>query len=780
MKIQTKLILGASTLIITGLLCTSLVLSNIAASQSKLALEQSSTQTLTAIKNSTAVQINNFFDQISQQIQTLAESNTVKGAVNRFRFSFYNFGVTATKSPDEDTQRSVLKNYYNSDFLSEYIKRNSTNDFNIEETLNQLDANSIALQYEFIAKNENPSGEKQKLDMGDNLTPYSISHRDLHPELRDFLDRFGYYDIFIVDADKGYIMYSVLKKLDYATSLIDGPYANTGLGIAYREAKNITLESEHRVYVSDFSAYPPSFNAPAAFISTPIFAGTKQTGILIFQMPMEKMNNIMAQSYQWEKNGLGKSGETFLVGQDKAMRSQSRLLVEYPTVYLQVLSNQGVDEALLTSIKSQNTSISLHFLDNPAINAGLQGKSATIRYKKFYGKDVLSSFSPIKIFNNDWVLFSEIDYAEVTQAADKLAEELTYSSIITAIILIAVSIVATIFFAKGIVSPIRSTIEIMHDIANGDGDLTARLNENRSDELGELAKWFNTFTAKVQKLIINIKDESSQLEDISNRMKSNSSENAKGVLQQQKTTKQVSDAMNDVNRSATDVLRSAKKAETTANSVNTAALEGMDIMLITKNSILDVAKKVSDASHTIDELETTSETIGSVIGVINAIAEQTNLLALNAAIEAARAGEQGRGFAVVADEVRALASRTQESTHEINNIIEKLQKNANAASNAMIISNETVTMSVKNAENAANALEIIKEEITNITIINKRISDSAQEQSAISNSTKELIKEVSNIAEKNQNSAKSVDENSQTISNATENLNKLINQFKVK
>jgi methyl-accepting chemotaxis protein len=201
-------------------------------------------------------------------------------------------------------------------------------------------------------------------------------------------------------------------------------------------------------------------------------------------------------------------------------------------------------------------------------------------------------------------------------------------------------------------------------------------------------------------------------------------------------------------------------------------------MEATKSSILNVVKSVDDATQTINELEVTSKTIGSVVGVINAIAEQTNLLALNAAIEAARAGEQGRGFAVVADEVRALASRTQESTLEINSIIETLQKNARAAVNAMKIGNESVEFSVQEAEKANKSLLHIKQEIINITKINKQISESAQIQNTASNSAKILINEVNTVSEENQKSSTAVEQNSQNISSTTHKLNELINQFK--
>lgn len=778
MKIQTKLVLGASTLIIASLIFTSSTLGYISTTQSTLALEESSSKTLRAIRNSTSVQLNNYFEQISQQIQTLAKSSTVMGSVNRFRFSYYKFGMTATKSPEENIQRQKLKAYYAEDFSSAYMAKNPGTDKNIAAIVDQLDANSVALQYEFIANNQHSLNEKHQLSMGENLTSYSVAHKDLHAEMTDFLNRFGYYDIFIVDADKGHVMYSVTKGIDYATSLIDGPYANTGLGIAFQEAKKITLDSPQAVYLSDFSAYLPSFNAPASFMSTPIFAGTKKTAILIFKMPMGKINNIMAQNQQWNENGLGDTGETFLVGQDKTLRSQSRSLLENPEAYLSALKLSGVDQPTLQRIEKQNTSIGLHQLDNPAVERGLQGEKATIHYQKFHGKEVISSFMPIQVLNNHWLIMSEIDYKEAIQAAEDLTHELIYSSIITAAIAIAASIVATLLFAKSIASPIHKTVAIMHNIADGEGDLTARLDENRSDELGEIALWFNTFSARIQSLIINIKQESIQLEKTSQHMKSISSDNAEGALQQQQTTEKVTQSMNEVNASSQSVADNAITAEQAANSVNSAAINGAKTMTQTKDSILKVADSVAQATDTINQLEETSESIGSVVGVINSIAEQTNLLALNAAIEAARAGEQGRGFAVVADEVRALASRTQESTHEINSIIEKLQSNSNAAVEAMKIGHNTVHASIKESEGATTALETIKNEIINITDINKHISESAQIQSTASFEAKNLIEEVNTISKHNQESAASVNDNSQTIANITNNLSNLIKQFK--
>jgi methyl-accepting chemotaxis protein len=200
----------------------------------------------------------------------------------------------------------------------------------------------------------------------------------------------------------------------------------------------------------------------------------------------------------------------------------------------------------------------------------------------------------------------------------------------------------------------------------------------------------------------------------------------------------------------------------------------------TTEAIQKLAVNVEEAVTIIQALDATSENIGSVVGVINSIAEQTNLLALNAAIEAARAGEQGRGFAVVADEVRALASRTQESTLEINNIIEQLQKNANSAVGIMNNGHKAVVICVDEADKAKQSLQSISQQIKDITNMNLKIATSAEEQSAVGKTMNENISDIDALAAKNTNSADMVLSKSKDINEATNNLNSVISQFKLR
>jgi methyl-accepting chemotaxis protein len=774
MKIQTKLILGASVLIVTGLVCTSVVLGYISSQQSKLALEEANIEKLNSIKYSTTAQLHTYFNQVAQQVKSVSTNQAIIKATKQLRFSFYNY-----ESSDEVAeQKASVSNYYDNVFLSEYQKLNPNKKPELTSLVNQLSSNALALQHEYIAKNKYPFYEKYKLQSDGQFNAYASAHQNIHQELSVFTEQFGFEDVYVVDAKKGDVMYSVNKNIDYAVSLNQGYFADTDLGRAFKEALKITPDQVDAAYLSDFSFYMPSFDKPELFISKPIYEGEKISGVLIFKLSSTKMNQIITYRGDWKKNGLGQTGQTFLVANDRLMRSNSRVLEETPEQYKDILRQKNIEQTSLEAIQNHQTSILLHPVKTPAVDAAIAGSEGTVRFQNYTGYEVISSYSPIELLGNEWVIISQMNYKEATHAAATLSKKLAFSSIITAVIVIIASLFATLLFARSLVAPINKTVEVMKDIAQGEGDLTARLDETRSDEIGELAKWFNTFTKKVQSVILDIKQEAIQLEDTSQQMKKISTENTKGATQQQQTIKNVTISMNEISELAENVADFAIDAEKTADTVTSASANGVLVMESTKSSILNVVKNVDEASQTVNELEVTSKTIGSVVGVINAIAEQTNLLALNAAIEAARAGEQGRGFAVVADEVRALASRTQESTLEINSIIETLQKNARAAVTAMKLGNESVELSVQEAEKASESLLHIKQEIINITKLNKQISESAQVQNTASNGAKILINEVNAVSEENQNSSKAVEQNSQDISSATHKLNDLINQFK--
>ena len=235
--------------------------------------------------------------------------------------------------------------------------------FDVDAILNSLDADSIALQHQYISANPNPLGEKDSLIAANDQSEYSALHAKYHPHIRDFLQKFEFYDIFLVDPDTGDIVYSVFKELDYSTSLIDGPYANTGIGEAFKKA-NASGEVSS-VALTDFAPYTPSYEDPAAFIASPIYENGVKLGVLIFQMPIDRINNIMTYNQSWKDQGMGDSGETYLVGADTNMRSLGRFIVDDKQGYLDVLKSTGTDSSLVDLIALKDTTIGLQAVHSP-------------------------------------------------------------------------------------------------------------------------------------------------------------------------------------------------------------------------------------------------------------------------------------------------------------------------------------------------------------------------------------------------------------------------------
>jgi len=772
MTIHKKLVFLVGALVVIALAVTSLSLVITASTQSRQSLEEINQKQLLSLRNNGRQQIVSYFEQIKKQLQVMSSSPEVISATQAFRQSFIDFENHSNGLPNLSQQKSSVMDYYRNQYAQQYRSINKEKSIDVDNLLSQLDSNAIALQYRYISENKNPLGSKEQLNSIKDGSEYDNTHQKFHPHTRDFLNYFGYYDIFIADSDTGNIIYSVFKELDYATSLTDGPYANSAIGEVFQRANKLT--SADGIILADFSAYTPSYDAPASFIASPIFAGDKKIGILIFQMPIENINSIMTYQNKWKDNGLGETGETYLIGSDKKARTVSRLLVENKLQYLDYLKAQGVDENKIKDISNLETNIALQVFDNKIVDKALSGDVGVDRYTKFTGKETIAAYTPVSILGNKWALISEIEYDEALAPSVYLTSKISERATLISAVIVVVAIALTWLLAKNLSLPITAMI---HLLQKNDGNLTVRLDENRSDEIGEIAKWFNVFIQKIQQMIVQLRHEAKQLDDIANDMNEASQENSKGAGYQQNAIQLVDQAIVEMNMTANEALESATQAKANVKNVNAVTQDGAKTVEQTVESIGKVSQNVRQANDIIIDLETTSENIGSVVGVINSIAEQTNLLALNAAIEAARAGEQGRGFAVVADEVRALASRTQESTHEINTIIEKLQVSSNAAVNAMTAGHTAVDQCTDNAEVAKRALHNIAQQVDGFTEMNLHISKSAENQAASCKTIQDHMNNIEKISADNIKNADATFNSSKTITGSTNKLNTLIKQF---
>jgi len=322
-------------------------------------------------------------------------------------------------------------------------------------------------------------------------------------------------------------------------------------------------------------------------------------------------------------------------------------------------------------------------------------------------------------------------------------------------------------------------IESLTDIASGEGDLTRRLDEAGRDEVAELGRAFNRFVIKIQALVKQVAETGEQLMAESQAMTDMSVDTKLNMNQQESKLDLVATAMNEMTATVQEVARNASEASSGAQEADKEAGAGNRMVDEVVAAINDLAHEVRESARTIGSVENNAEQIGTVLDVIRGIAEQTNLLALNAAIEAARAGEQGRGFAVVADEVRTLASRTQESTREIQEMIERLQGGARGAVEVMRHSEQKTDDVVERAGRAGEALKRITRAVSSIAEMNTQIATAAEEQSAVSEDINENVVSIHTLATQAAESAEQTSNRSQALQRVAEDLQRTIGAFRV-
>ncbi len=357
-----------------------------------------------------------------------------------------------------------------------------------------------------------------------------------------------------------------------------------------------------------------------------------------------------------------------------------------------------------------------------------------------------------------------------------LRSEMIVSSLLSLVLLIfSIGILSGFYFSlMGSINHIKEVVSKM-----AEGDLTVSVKLKTKDEMRMIATDMNVMIERTNALVSQVISATDQVVNSSNQSAEASENTRAGVSQQNVEIEQVATAMNEMTATVNEVAGNASSTAEATRNADKEASDGRDVVKKTIDAINTLSTEMHQASGVIKQLETDSESIGSVLEVIRGIAEQTNLLALNAAIEAARAGEQGRGFAVVADEVRTLASRTQEATQEIQAMIEKLQQGARNAVKVMDAGNVKTEETVKTAADAGTALESIAAAVDNITMLNEQIASAAEEQSCVAEEINRNVVNVQTIASETADNAGQTAESSESVKGVASQLKELVKEFKV-
>ncbi|AZD03333.1 methyl-accepting chemotaxis protein [Pseudomonas chlororaphis subsp. chlororaphis] len=398
---------------------------------------------------------------------------------------------------------------------------------------------------------------------------------------------------------------------------------------------------------------------------------------------------------------------------------------------------------------------------------------------------VLAPFTPIPD-GKPWGVLLQVPERVLVGPAEALKNQLDQSNQTGTLVELGLGLMAAVLglllvwlMARSVTRPILGVAHMLEDIASGEGDLTRRLAYDKKDELGQLAGWFNRFLDKLQPIIAEVKRSVQDARGTADQSSAIATQTSAGMEQQYRQVDQVATASHEMSATAQDVARSAAQAAQAARDADQATRQGLSVIDRTTASIDHLAADMSTAMTQVEGLAANSEKIGTVLEVIRAIAEQTNLLALNAAIEAARAGEAGRGFAVVADEVRNLARRTQESVEETRQVIEELQSGTQEVVGSMGNSHRQAQGSVEQVGQAVTALRQIGDAVTVISDMNLQIASAAEEQSAVAEEINNNVATIRDVTESLSEQANESARVSQSLNSLANQQQSLMDQFRV-
>ena len=603
--------------------------------------------------------------------------------------------------------------------------------------------------------NPNKPGEKDKLyEAGDNST-YSGQHKGFHEFFRLFLTTKGLYDVFLIAPD-GDIIYTVFKERDFATNMINGPWKDTGIAKIFNMAKK--MKDGEIAYV-DFEHYAPSNNVPASFIGTPVYRGKTFLGVLAFQMPINRISASLNHS-----EGMGESGHMHLIGADHLVRTDNRFW-----------KDGTPSEILQTEIKTES------------IDPALKGESGTYIVVNEQGEKAIQSTIPLVFEGIHWAVMTEESYDEAMGGVYVLRNNI----ILVTIVILLVMAFGAVMYARTLTRPLAAMAGTMKTLTEGNYNVVIPSME-RGDEMGAMAKSVDVFRANLVKMeemrqeqermkvqaeeerragmLMLADDFDRRTKDIVKSLTSSSQEMKMAAQQLSASSQQTAHASGVVASAATQADANVQTVAAATEELSASSQEISKQVSAVAQRTGQASREAATTSETVGQLNEYAQSVGDVVEAIRDIAEQTNLLALNATIEAARAGEAGKGFAVVADEVKKLALETSQKTDDINDRVVKIQ-------DAIRNSVEAVNRIISNVQQIDHAASSVSSAVEEQTAATSEIGRNVSEASTGTQQVSATIQDVSRNAAETGEGARTVLEAAENLSRVTEDLNTQIGAF---
>ncbi len=796
MNVRSKLLLGAGLLALIPIALTAGLVGKSAFDSATESLNLSATSKLTAIRENRRGQVEEYLTALTQEVNGLARTELTITAFKGLKQGFGNAVKETNAEQKMPAMKVRLADYYEKDFATEFANRNPGAAPKMEDILQKLDSTSRALQHTFIAASPEPLGKKEQfIDPADGSF-YAKVHAAYHPSFETLQKKLGYYDIFLIDPATNRVIYSVFKELDFTSDLTTGIAANTGLADVTKRAQ--AAKSKDDVFLSDYAPYLASYNDQAAFIATPIYEDNILIGVLAVQVPLDKISGVMTTNKKWLENGFGDSGEAYLVGADRLMRSDARLALEKKDAYLGAFKAGGATPAQVDSVKKKNTTIGFQKIASEAVGNALQGKTGTLTELDYLGRNVLSAYAPLKVLGLTWAVVAQQETAEVLAPVIALRNKMFVTALITALTLLTLAGVAIFFFVRRFMAPIAQLQSTVQKVAKGDFSARARIStkdemqtlggaldnllddrisalaaaEAENDTLNnsvigllstvaDLSQRDLTVRAAVTEDIIGtVGDSINQLTDATSAVLREVTDVAGEVEQSSLRLKEQSDSVNlvaaqereTVNRltsNLVDVTAAMNNVAWLANSSNEAAADASrstDTALLTVQTTVRgmdaIRETISEMEKRIKRLGERSQEISQIVNLINTISERTHVLSLNASMQAAMAGDAGRGFAVVAEEVQRLAENSRQATAQIASLVQNIQIETN---DTIATVNKTIDQVVQGSDLArASGVKMTETRETTLRLVQlvetiaKSAGDQVQMAVQLSNAAAEI------------------------------------------
>ncbi|MCE2835910.1 MAG: HAMP domain-containing protein [Cyanobium sp. 49614_E6] len=438
---------------------------------------------LVALRNSRAEALKDYFGFLRNHVLTMSEGFLVIDGLKEFRAAYPKLQNTTLSAE----QQKKLVAYYTDVFLPK-LKKNLEGEPALATYLPTTPADRY-LTYHYTANNPRAPHLDELEDAGDG-SEYSAVHRKFAKRFHRLTEVFGYRDIFLVDIDTANVLFSVAKEADMGSNLKTGVYADTALARTFEEIRK--SRDPFFVYISDMEHYKASFGEPAFFIGTTVFDGDKFIGALIYQINPKEIDRVMTHNKQWERQGLSKTGESFLVGQDFKLRSSFRAFLQNPDQYFQALRSTGVSQEKIDWIKRANSPVLIQEVKTEGAKRSLAGQTGEAEENDYRGKRVLKSYQPVRIGTFEWGLVSKIDKDEALQGVRRLRDAL----LLLGAILIPLLTLMSLALARSFIQPIQRLIGATKQIIAGDSAVQVKVDS--ADEFGELSSSFNSMATTLQ------------------------------------------------------------------------------------------------------------------------------------------------------------------------------------------------------------------------------------------------------------------------------------------